>query len=172
MFKKLSLLLILGACSTASFAESTVGFSLSREHADIGNIASFNIYSQFTDSRTNFGYQLGTGLSAAEITDYDGYVDHYTAWEGFGRIGFFSDVSLYLEAGIDIGEMLWLDDDHHHDHYYDEHHNDVDNFIGAGFGLSQDHFDLRVFSRYRYIDGYNLHDNQDVFTGVEFSLHF
>ncbi len=172
MFKKIGVLILIFA-SCASFAKSTFGVSVSRENADIGNISTFNFYSQFTDPRTKLGYQLGTGLSAAEITDFDGYVDHYTAWEGNVRVGLFSEVSIYLEAGIDIGELLVIDD--HHDHYhspYDDHHNEVDNYFGAGFGLSQEHIDIRVFSRYRYIDGSNLHDNQDVFTGVEFSLHF
>lgn len=172
MFRKIGLCFVM-LISTVSYADSTFGVSVSREVSDIGDINTINFYSEFTFPRSDFGYQLGTGLSSAEITDFDGWVDHYTAWEGNVRIGLFSEISLYLEAGIDIGELLVVDDRHdHYHHHYDDHHNEVDNYLGAGFGISQRHVDIRVFSRYRFIDGIELHDNQDVFTGVEVSLHF
>ncbi|NVJ62373.1 MAG: hypothetical protein HWE27_18440 [Gammaproteobacteria bacterium] len=172
--KKLALALLLASVfAPFASADSTVGMSVSKESGDMGEISSFSIYAQFTDIHSNFGYQIGTSLSDAEITDYSGFTDTYTAWEGFARVGYFSNIQLYLETGIDIGEMLVLDDHDSHHHYYDHReHNEVDYFFGGGFGLSQDNVDIKVFSRYRFIDGDYLWDTDGWFSGVEFSLHF
>ncbi|WMS86105.1 hypothetical protein [Pleionea litopenaei] len=163
---------LFSALFNSASAENTFGMSVSREFADIGDITSLNLYSQFSDPHSHLGFQLGTSISRAEITDFDGYVDNYGAWEGFARIGLFSDIQIYMEAGIDIGEMLVYDDRHHDYYYYDEDRNEIDFFMGAGVGLSTDNVDIRVFSRYRYIDGLYLTDNQDWFSGLEFAVHF
>ncbi|NVJ50615.1 MAG: hypothetical protein HWE13_13620 [Gammaproteobacteria bacterium] len=172
MKKLLLLSLLVISTITSAWAKNAVGVAVSREYADIGDIASISVYGQFTDEHSNLGFQVGTSLSSAEITDFDGYVDEYAAWEGFARMGLFSDLQIYVEAGIDLGEMIVHDDRHHDYYYYDDDHNEIDFYMGAGIGISTQNIDVRAFSRYRYIDGIYLTDNKDWFSGVEVSIHF
>ena len=129
----------------------------------------------FKNSENKMGFQLNTSLNNAEVRATDGYIEDYFAWQGSAKFGLFSNVSIYVEAGIDLTELIFHDfryDDHHgyDDHYHYE--DDIDVFVGLGAGIKLGHLKLEGFSRLREIDSRYWEAESEVFTGVQFSLNF
>ena len=128
-------------------------------------------------SDSNLGFQLNTSLNNAEVRATDGYIEDYFAWQGSVKFGLFSKVSLYLEAGVDLTELIFHDfryDDHD---YYDDHNNehyedDIDVFVGVGAGIELGRLKLEGFTRLREIDSKYWEAESEVFTGIQFSINF
>ncbi len=174
------ILALIAGFQAFSFADhvqqGSFGYSLSKEWSDIGQISSLDFNLRLNDS-SKVGFELGTGLAFASITERDGFVEDYLAWQGSVKFGYYSDVSVYGELGLDLGEALltsWIPDDcNDSDRYTDDDHcNDVDGFIGFGAGFHHEHLDVNFFARYRWMNGLFLEDTSDIFTGVELSIRF
>ncbi|WP_196140233.1 hypothetical protein [Aliikangiella sp. G2MR2-5] len=128
----------------------------------------------FSDSSSGFAGQLLTTFNQAEVTATDGYIEDYFAWEGIVRLGFFSNISVYGEVGIDLTEALFHDFRYDDDDYYDHHHHndDIDAFAGVGAGIRLGKFQLTAFSRLREIDSRYWEAEKEHFTGLQFSVNF
>lgn len=189
------------AMSTLLFS----GFSVANDNAPAvfvthelngdSRITSVGVGMTFKDSQSNFGGNVSMSLGNAEIVTSKLNVENYLAWELGGKIGYFSDVSLYLEAGIDLGELIGrdhLDEDRFHSHNYnlfdddyfhddDHYHNDysanttsdsLDAYIGIGGGIDLGHVQLNGHVRLRQIDSDDWKALDDVYSGVSFSVSF
>lgn len=132
----------------------------------------------FNGSNSNLGFQFNTSINNAEVRATDGYIEDYFAWQGSVKVGLFSKVSVYLEAGVDLTELLFHDlryDDHndYHDNGYHHHYeDDIDSFIGIGGGIQLGRLKFEGFSRLREIDSQYWEAESEVFTGVQFSVNF
>jgi hypothetical protein len=164
------------------------------------SITSVGVGMTFKSQHSNFGANVSMSLGNAEVVTSKLRVEDYLAWELGGKIGYFSDVSLYLEAGIDLGELMGrdhLDDDHDHynsfddddyydqdthfDHYHDDYdHNydyrtasdSLDAYIGIGGGIDFGHVQLNGHVRLRQIDSENWKALDNVYSGVTLSASF
>lgn len=127
----------------------------------------------FKNPRTNLGFQFNTSLNYAEVLATDGYLEDFFAWQGAMKVGVFSKLSFYVEAGIDLTELFFDDlryDDH--DDYYDDYHDDIDSFVGIGAGIQAGPVKIEAFTRLREIDSRYWEADSEVFTGLQFSLNF
>ena len=126
----------------------------------------------FKDSETNLGVQLNTSLGYAEVLAEDGYLEDYASWEGGLKLGYFSNISIYVEGGIDLSELFFHDlryDDYEHHHGFED---DLDAYVGFGIGFGSEAFQLDLFVRAREIDSKYWEAESDVFSGVQISANF
>jgi len=131
----------------------------------------------FKGANSGLGFQLNTSFNNAEVRATDGYIEDYFAWQGSVKMGLFSKVSLYVEAGVDLTELIFHDFRHDDHDYYDEYdhghyEDDIDVFVGVGAGLQLGKLKVEGFSRLREIDSRYWEAESEVFTGVQFSFNF
>jgi len=138
----------------------------------------------FVNSESKLGFGLTTALNYAEVRTEHGFIEDYNAWEGGFKFGYFSNVQIYGEVGIDLTELLfhdfrWDDDyyhDHHHDDYYSHSHHSrddhIDAYVGVGAGFKLGPLKIDAFSRLREIDSRYWEADEEHFTGVKFSINF
>ena len=156
-------------------------------------ITSVGVAITFKDPQSNFGANVSMSLGNAEIVTSKLHIEDYLAWELGAKVGYFSDVSIYLEAGIDLGELIGrdhLDDEHHDNHSYssfdsdyfhdDDHYHDdyrtstdsLDAYIGIGGGIDFGHAQLNGHVRLRQIDSEDWKALDNVYSGVTLSVSF
>ena len=164
--------------SVNSKADSTtdgrVFYSYESNGADF--ISAVGIGTLQKDLHSNLGFQLNTSIGYAEVLAEDGYLEEYATWEASVRLGYFSNISLFVEFGVDLGEALLDDYRYDHDDYChsDEYcyEDDVDAFVGAGAGLRAGPLQIDAFVRAREIDSRYWEAESELFSGVQVSLNF
>lgn len=188
--KKVIAVLLLST-SFASVASHESGPSLFYKTESYGKnkISSVGTSILITGNESSLGLALNTSVGAAEVYDDYGYLQEYLAWEGGIKVGYFSKVFFYAEAGVDLGELIfddrdedehfYFEDEHHHynDDYYDyvssyNDDNHVDAYVGVGAGINLGRLQIEAFSRVRNIDGIDWDAPQHTYSGVQFSLKF
>lgn len=184
--------------STAFAQDSGNGPSVFVTHEFNGDseISSAGVAFNFKQQNSGFGGAVLMSLGRADIVTTKLNVEDYLAWELGGRIGYFSDISIYAEAGVDLGELFGrghLDEDRYHDHefydgddYHDHYHdhddyydhdnrfaNDsLDAYVGIGGGIKLGHVQVNGQVRYRQIDSEDWKAIDDVYSGVTVSFSF
>ncbi len=177
-------------------SESKLGFFVKQEVNGDDYLNGFGSEILTVDPMTGFGFAVNTVIGSARVTDTFHRQQPYVAWEMGGKFGYFSDVFVYGEIGVDLGEWLLQDRDEEQDEppyqndqglgltelaadvlFGDSRHrhdgqNDIDAFIGAGFGIKFNHLAVEAFSRYRHIDGEYWRAENNVFSGVKLTLYF
>ena len=154
------------------YGSSSTRIIYSHESNGADYLSSVGIATLLKDSESKFGIELGTSLGNAEVVSTDGYLEDYVAWEGNMRLGYFSNISIFVEAGFDLTEAIFEDeryDDHHDDYLY---HDDIDAYVGFGIGLNAGPFQIDGFVRNREIDSLYWEAQSEVFSGVQFSFKF
>lgn len=135
---------------------------------------------------TNIGFKIETGVIAGQVLDQFNNEQEYLSWETGFKFGYFSDVFIYGEAGVDFGELIFddRDEDIHVRFSTDEeivldlnrqHHdrqNDIDGYLGIGAGINYGHITLEAFARIRQIDGEYWKAAHTGFTGVRMAVTF
>jgi hypothetical protein len=158
---------------SSSFDSSKASIFYTYESNGDDYIAGIGAGVTFKDSHTKFGFGLTTSINNAEVIAEDGFIEDYVAWEASARIGYFSNLSIYGEVGIDLTELLFHDLRYdHHDDYYNEYHDDIDAYVGIGAGIKLGALRIEAFSRLREIDSRYWEARSSHFTGVQFSLNF
>jgi len=180
--------------SMNSKADDTVpSVFVSHEMNGDSTITSVGVGMTFKDHHSNFGANVSMSLGNAEIVTSKLHVEDYLAWELGAKIGYFSDISLYLEAGVDLGELIGRDhldedryhdhsfnvfnDNDHHDHYHDDYehrpiNDSLDAYIGIGGGINFGHAQLNGHVRLRQIDSEDWSALDDVYSGVTLTVSF
>ena len=167
--------LFFAASSPALLAHGTDEVQVFYSYESNGDdyISGVGIGYTFADPHSKLGYQLTTSLNNAEVVATDGFIEDYIAWEGGIKLGLFSNLSLYVEAGIDLSEILFHDLRYdEHDYYFSEYHDDFDAYIGVGAGIQAGPLRVTAFSRKREIDSKYWEAESEVFSGVQFSISF
>lgn len=148
-------------------------FFFSHESNGDDSITSVGTGITIVNGDSNLGFQLNTSIARAEVLSDDGYVEDYFAWEGSIKVGLFSNISVYGEAGIDLSELLFDDYRHdHHDYYHAHYNDDIDAYLGFGAGVQLGILKVEAFSRVREIDSLYWEAQSESFSGVQFSLNF
>lgn len=176
-----------------SVADNTPSVFVTHELNGDSTITSVGVAMTFKDSHTNFGANFSMSLGNAEIVTSKLNIEDYLAWELGAKVGYFSDVSIYLEAGIDLGELIGrdhLDEEHYDEHSYssfdsdyfhnDDHYHDdyrttadsLDAYIGIGGGIDFGRAQLNGHVRLRQIDSEDWKALDNVYSGVSLSVSF
>jgi len=121
---------------------------------------------------SNLGFQLNTSIGQASILADDGYIEEYVSWEGAVKFGYFSDISVYVEGGVDLAEILFHDlryDDYDEEFGYQD---DIDAYVGVGIGFKAGLLQVDGFIRAREIDSKYWEAESVTFTGMQVSINF
>ncbi|MDP5029573.1 hypothetical protein [Paraglaciecola sp.] len=122
---------------------------------------------------SDFGAETTTNINHAEVLTEDGYLEEFLAWEVGVKVGYFSDVFFYVEAGIDLAEGI-LNADRNDDCCYTnyEQNNDPDGYAGLGLGFQLQHARLELSARARQLDSDNWRSQAYIFYGAQLSIGF
>ncbi len=134
--------------------------------------SSVGVGTTFKDSETNLGIQVNTSIGYAEVIAQDGYLEDFVSWEAGVRFGYFSNLSVYIEGGIDLSELFFHDlryDEYEHENGYED---DLDAYVGAGVGFRTGVLQIDGFVRMREIDSKYWEAESEAFSGVQISLNF
>ena len=136
------------------------------------NFSSVGVGTTFKINDTNLGIQINSSIGYSEVLADDGYLEEFVSWEGGVKLGYFSNVSLYIEGGIDLSELFFHDlryDDYEHAYGYED---DLDAYIGSGVGFGNETVHLNLFVRAREIDSKYWEAESHVFSGIQISVNF
>ncbi|MGX5174772.1 hypothetical protein ACUR5C_12190 [Aliikangiella sp. IMCC44653] len=132
----------------------------------------------------NLGLGFTNSLSTAQVTATDGFIEEYLAWEGSIRFGHFSKISLFVEAGLDLTELIFHDYRNSHynycysDSFYDDgvfcdsDYENIDGYLGVGAGIRLNKLKIEAISRIREIDSHHFESQSEVFSGIQISISF
>jgi len=172
---------------------NNIGFFVKNEIHDSDYISGIGVEAWLINEDTQIGFAVNSSIGKAEVTDEYDYQHSYVAWDVGIKFGYFSDVFIYAELGLDLGELILQDRDEDDyddednqvdlgdilgilvlDDYYDEYDrsNDIDAYVGVGVGLKLENIVIEGYSRYRQIDGEYWKANNQVFTGVKLTMMF
>jgi hypothetical protein len=136
---------------------------------------------------SNLGFSLNSSIGHAQVTDTFDYQNDFIAWEAGIKIGYFSDISLYAEFGVDLLELAFNDrsDDDYSDNKntyntgfendnFDHRHtnNNIDGYVGFGSSILLEQIKATAFVRYREISGYDWQAKNHTFSGIELAIVF
>lgn len=187
----MSLLLIILASliSTSSLASSNkhkLAMFIKNESHNTDSISSLGIEIPFGRYHTSFAAYMTSAIGYADITDKTGNSNDYLTWDTGFKFGYFSDVSIYGEVGLDLFELIWddlNDRDEDESTYYHENedydyfdtesqNDDIDGYIGVGIGFDLKPIKIDVFTRLRQIDGNNWESKEHLYSGLQLSIVF
>ncbi|MDP2562311.1 hypothetical protein [Psychrobium sp. 1_MG-2023] len=188
--------LVLLTASLNTYASDTLSsFFVTHDTNGESTISSVGSGIIFKDDYSHMGFAVNTSLGNAEVLTEDNYIEEYVAWELGLKFGYFSDISVYGEIGIDLGELIFnqhkyddhdlvYDNDdyfnntnfnHYHNEYDDrdhDHSNSLDAYIGVGAGINLGHLELTGHVRLRQIDGDHWSAAEFIYSGVQMSVSF
>jgi len=172
--KGLLLVPILFLCFNTQ-AKTLEGMSIFVKHEinATDKISSVGVAQRIRFAYSDMGAQATTNISYAEVITEDGYLEEFMAWEVGVKFGYFSDVSFYIEAGIDLSEAL-LNDNRNDDCCYDyyDQHNSPDGYAGAGIGFQLSKASIELSARARKIDSERWQSAAYVFYGAQLTIEF
>lgn len=179
------LLILLGAFSLLLSHQATAksnihlkdvkGFGVFVKHEtnDTDNITGVGISQRVNFHRSELGAEFTTNINYAEVLTESGYLEEFMAWEGGVKLGYFSTVFVYVEAGIDLAELFVNDrDDDDCCRFFDKQDNDPDGYAGLGLGVQLQHLRVEAFARARQIDSYYWRNESQAYYGFQLSLGF
>ncbi|MCF6193390.1 MAG: hypothetical protein L3J46_03540 [Kangiellaceae bacterium] len=135
-------------------------------------LSSIGVGTTFKDFESNVGVQVNSSLGRAEVMATDGFIEEFTVWDVSARFGYFSNISFFIEGGIDLTEALFHDI--RYDDYDDGHGDvsDVDAFVGVGAGIRLGALQFEGFLRIREIDSEFWEAESESFSGIQVSINF
>lgn len=159
----------------ATQAKPPKGLSLFVKHEinSTDKISSVGLAQRINFAYSDLGAEATTNISYAEVMTQAGYLEDYMAWEMGIKLGYFSDVFFYIEAGIDLAEGLLntrrYDDCCYND--YDQSDN-PDGYAGIGFGFQLNKARIEFSTRARQIDSDYWQSEAHLFYGAQLSIEF
>ncbi len=164
--------------NVAAISEQTLSIFIKNEFNGDDSISGLGVELLLKKKANNFGFAINSTIGAAEVTDTDGFLQNYIAWEVGMKLGYFSKLSLYGEVGFDLAETIFQDrenDNEFHGHQIDngyDNQNDIDGYIGIGAGMNFGNVQINAYSRLRQIDGKNWKAKKQNFTGIILAFSF
>jgi hypothetical protein len=143
------------------------------EFNDTDTIRTVGVGNFIPFSNSDFGAQAMTSFSYAEVMTKDNYLEDYLAWEAGFRMGYYGVVIAYIEAGIDLTELLLKTDKNDCCGSFNDNNQDqVDGYVGVGAGLQIQALTIDAFARLRQIDTRYWQSAQQSYYGIQLSVSF
>lgn len=160
---------------TGLFAREVPRVFVQYEFNDTDSIKTVGVANFIPFYNSDFGAQAMTSFSFAEVMTKDNYLQDYLAWEAGFRMGYYGAVIAYIEAGIDLTELVlntqrgdccgsFNDNDNYHDQ--------VDGYVGIGAGLQIQALTIDAFVRLRQIDTRYWQSAEQSYYGIQLSVSF
>lgn len=143
------------------------------ERNSTDQITTVGVSKIFTRSNNGFVSEVNTAFGYAKVLSQEGFIEEYPVWESGVKLGYYSTVFMYVEAGIDLAELA-LNSEREACCFRDDRrsNNQVDGYAGIGAGIDLGHTRLTLFVRARQIDANTWESQETVFSGVNFELTF
>lgn len=155
-----------------AFAKKGIGVFVKHEFNSTDTITGVGVSQNYASISNLLVGQVNSSINFAEILTQDQVLEEFFAWEIGGKLGYFSDFFIYIEAGIDVTELAFSEerDECCRDSYNDD--NNIDGYAGLGAGVDLGMLRLELFSRLRQIDTNNWKSKSHAFYGAQLSLLF
>ncbi|WP_233267324.1 hypothetical protein [Paraglaciecola sp. L3A3] len=123
---------------------------------------------------SDFRGEAISSLNYAEVLDENDQVQNYISWDVGMRLGYYNDVFVYVEGGLDLLEMINGDINKDDDYYFEdvENGNGIDGYAALGAGVDLKKIKIEGFVKARKIDGNYWQSKHQLFYGAQFSLLF
>jgi hypothetical protein len=160
--------------SSHAMGKDIDGLSLfvKQEVNDTDRISSVGIAQQFNFANSDLGGEAITNLTYAEVVSEAGYLEEFIGWEVGLRLGYFSKVFAYVEAGFDLGESILNDSRYDCCEDYYAQHDDPDGYAGLGMGFNVEYLRFEVSIRARQLDSEYWRSERQIFYGAQLSISF
>lgn len=169
-----ALVLMLILNSTISFANDKSSIFLQHELNDSDSITGIGISGNLGLGHSYFEVHSIASLNIATVMDTYGYQNDYLGLDLGFRFGYFNDIFLYVEGGVDVFEGIIEYDRHNTIDYpspYDDG-NTLDAYAAFGAGIQAGKIRVEGFVKTRNIDSDGWEAHKRIFYGMKFSLAF
>lgn len=173
MIKSLFFTLVLIVAFPA-FAQKDLraGAFVTHEWNATDRITSVGISHVFTKNASGFIGEVNSSFGYAEVLTESDIFEEYPVWESGVKLGYYSTLFVYIEAGIDLAELA-LDHDREDCCIRDERiNNQIDGYAGIGAGINLNKAKFTLFVRARQIDSNSWESKEQVFAGASVELKF
>ena len=129
-------------------------------------------------SRVNYSdvrFGMVSYINYASVTDQWQEKQNYLGWDIGARLGYYRDLYIYAEVGVDALEVLLEDlrGDDDRSYYSDEDDDfDIDAYASVGVGVQTKSLRLELFVKARKIDGSNWESEHTQFYGGQLTIPF
>lgn len=162
-----------------------VGPFVKHEFNDTDSINSIGFEALSAINHSDFYFGVSTALANAHVAIGHNTREDYLSWDSGFKFGYFSNVFVYGEVGVDMFELISLHDKDDCDtndpfdstgqarcDYYGHGDNDIDAYAGVGAGMQFGNAAISGFMRVRSIDSSSWRAESSFYSGIEFSLRF
>jgi hypothetical protein len=171
--KKLTTLLLL-LISINAFAADSVTLFTHHELNDSDSISGVGISGIISQGHGYFKSEVVTSFNSITVLDTNGYENNYLGLDLGVRFGYFNDIFLYVEGGLDMFELILEHDKNeslfHSDNEYDS--NTLDGYAALGAGIQAGNLRIEGFIKARHIDADYWDADKTIFYGMKLSLAF
>ena len=158
------------ALSAQSAANDIFTLFVKKEINDTDTISAFGFSGVLSDRYSNFKSEILTSLNVSSVLDNSGYQQEYLGMDLGVRVGYYDDVFLYIEGGLDVFESVFKDDDEF-DNYYNDR-DDLDGYAALGAGIQSGNLRVEGYVKARQIDAEYWESDKVLFYGMQFTLAF
>ncbi|MFT4937755.1 MAG: hypothetical protein ACI88A_000773 [Paraglaciecola sp.] len=159
-------------CVQNASAEKGIGVFVKHEFNSTDTITGVGVSKNYASLANMLVGQVNSSINFAEVLTEDQVLEEFLAWEVGGKLGYFSDFFIYIEAGIDLTELAFSQERDDCCRDLSNDNNNIDGYAGLGAGLDLGKLRLEVFSRVRQIDTRSWTSKSHVFYGAQLSLLF
>ena len=154
------------------WAKESTRLFVQHELNDSDKISSIGISQSITQANNKVYGELLVSLGYAEILDSNEMVQHFVISDIGVRLGYYDRLYVYVEAGIDLFEVLFQSYRDENDFDYDSNQNSPDGYAALGLGLDTGKVRIGGFIKARKLDSDYWDSEHNVFYGLQFSLSF
>jgi hypothetical protein len=125
------------------------------------------------DYHSNVRGEAISSINHSEILDENDHYQNYISWDVGVRLGYYNNVFVYVEGGMDFLELI-IDGDKDDDNSFEDRDtgNGIDGYAAIGAGIIVDKLRLEGFVKARKIDGDYWESKHQIFYGAQISLLF
>ena len=156
------------------FADESFTIFTKYEYNDSDSASGIGVSAGVPYLNTGFRTEVVSSLNAFNVVDRLGTEQEFYSWDLGFRFGYFGDIFVYVEAGLDLFELTFenLRDDDYRSNNYNDSSNDLDGYAAIGLGFQVAQLRIEGFVKARQIDGDHWEANKTAFYGVQASFVF
>ena len=172
MIKALSLLLLLVAMNASAIDRMTVFTKY--EFNDTDRISGLGVSGIIGTRNSDLKAEVITSINNISVVDTFGFEEEYLGLDLGMRFGYFGDLFMYVEGGLDVFEAVFKHDDDEpifgqHDGYSSD---TLDGYAAFGGGFQAGKLRVEGFVKARQINAEYWEADKNLFYGMQLSLAF
>ena len=150
-------------------ANDRITMFVKKEVNDTDTISGLGFSGILSDRYSNVKSELITSLNTATVLDREGYQQDFLGLDLGLRIGYYDDLFMYIEGGLDVFESVFKDEDKFNNYYGDD---SLDGYAAIGAGVQSGSLRVEGYVKARQIDAEYWSADKSLFYGMQFTLAF